>query len=139
MTRINAWQETIGLHDEHGRPFRFTAHQLRHTYGTRLINADVPQEVVRRLLDHDSLDMTARYARLNDQTIRRHWERARKINIHGETVVLEQGSPLSCRGDPAMALPSARDAVPDALTRRRRGFDLLPDSSGEQVGLADRW
>lgn len=71
-TRINAWQETIGLHDEQGRPFRFTAHQLRHTYGTRLINADVPQEVVRRLLDHDSPEMTARYARLNDQTIRRH-------------------------------------------------------------------
>ncbi len=94
-SRMNAWQEAIGLHDEHGRPFRFTAHQLRHTYGTRLINADVPQEVVRRLLDHDFSEMTARYARLNDQTIRRHWERARKINIHGETVALEQGSTLS--------------------------------------------
>jgi hypothetical protein len=119
MTRINAWQETIGLHDEHGRPFRFTAHQLRHTYGTRLINADVPHEVVRRLLDHDSPDMTARYARLNDQTIRRHWERARKINIHGETVVLEQGSPLSDAawmkenlGRATMALPNGYCGLP---------------------------
>jgi hypothetical protein len=94
-TRINAWQDKIGLHDEHGRPFRFTAHQLRHTYGTRLINADVPQEVVRRLLDHESAEMTAHYARLNDQTIRRHWERARKINIHGDTIALEQNTTLS--------------------------------------------
>ena len=31
-----------------------TPHQWRHTFGTRLINRDVPQEVVRVLLDHDS-------------------------------------------------------------------------------------
>lgn len=83
---IQVWQTTIGLHDEQGHPFRFTAHQLRHTYATRLINADVPQEVVRRLLDHESHEMTARYARLKDETVRRHWEQARKINIHGETL-----------------------------------------------------
>jgi integrase len=117
--RINAGQQTIGLQDEHGRPFRFTAHQLRHTYGTRLINADVPQEVVRRLLDHESAEMTARYARLNDQTIRRHWERARKVNIHGETVALEQGSPLSDAawmkenlGRATMALPNGYCGLP---------------------------
>lgn len=117
--RINAWQEEIGLHDEHGRPFRFTAHQLRHTYGTRLINADVPQEVVRRLLDHESPEMTAHYARLNDQTIRRHWERARKVNIHGQTVALEHGSPLSEAawmkenlGRATMALPNGYCGLP---------------------------
>jgi integrase len=93
--RLTAWQEQIGLRDEAGRPFRFTAHQLRHTYGTRLINADVPQEVVRRLLDHESPEMTARYARLHDSTIRRHWENARKIDIHGQTVALDAGGALS--------------------------------------------
>jgi integrase len=82
-TRINAWQETIGGHDEQGRSSRFTAHQLRHSYGTRLINNDVPQEVVRRLLEHGSAEITARYARLNDQTIRRHWKRARRVKIPG--------------------------------------------------------
>jgi integrase len=95
FTPIAAWQDKIWLRDELGRPFRFTAHQLRHTYGTRLINADVPQEVVRRLLDHESPEMTARYARLRDDTIRRHWERARKVNIAGETIILEAGTPLS--------------------------------------------
>ncbi|MDN5916134.1 MAG: tyrosine-type recombinase/integrase [Pseudonocardia sp.] len=40
----------------------FDPHWCRHTYGTRLINRDVPQEVVRRILDHDSPQMTAHYA-----------------------------------------------------------------------------
>ena len=50
------------------------------------INHDVPQEVVRRLLDHTSHTMTAVYARLADTTIREQWERAQKINIRGEPV-----------------------------------------------------
>lgn len=63
--------------------------------------------------------MTARYARLNDQTIRRHWERARKVNIHGETVAMEQGSPLSDAawmkenlGRASMALPNGYCGLP---------------------------
>ena len=52
------------VRDEHGRPVQLTPHQWRHTFATRLINRDVPQEVVRRLLDHDSAQMTAHYARL---------------------------------------------------------------------------
>ena len=39
-------------------PSHLTPHQWRHTLGTRLINRDVPQEVVRRILDHDSPQMT---------------------------------------------------------------------------------
>jgi len=38
----------------------------------------VPQEVVRKILDHDSAEMTAHYARLSDTTVRRHWEQAAK-------------------------------------------------------------
>ncbi|HEX3964490.1 MAG TPA: hypothetical protein VHZ03_48880 [Trebonia sp.] len=41
---------------------------------------DVSQEVVRHILDHDSHAMTRHYARLSDTTIRRHWEKARKVN-----------------------------------------------------------
>lgn len=41
---------------------------------------------MRRLLDHTSHTMTARYARLADTTIRAQWERARKIDIHGQPV-----------------------------------------------------
>jgi hypothetical protein len=71
-----------------------------HTLGTALINKDVPQEVVRRLLDHDTPVMTAHYARLHDSTVRRHWEQARKVNIQGAEVVLDPAGPL---GDAAWA------------------------------------
>ncbi|MGW2957735.1 tyrosine-type recombinase/integrase [Streptomyces sp. NPDC001220] len=64
--------ELCEARDEHGRPAHFTPHQCRHTLGTRMINRDVPQEVVRRILDHDSAQMTAHYARLHDTTVREH-------------------------------------------------------------------
>lgn len=48
------WLEDCAISDEHGQPARLTPHQWRHTLGTRMINRDVPQEVVRRILDHDS-------------------------------------------------------------------------------------
>lgn len=89
------WLERCDIRDEHARPVQLTPHQWRHTLGTRLINRDVPQEVVRRILDHDSPAMTAHYARLHDTTVRRHWENARKVNASGQTVVLDPDGPLA--------------------------------------------
>jgi hypothetical protein len=60
-----------------------------------LINRDVPQEVVRKILDHDSPQMTAHYARLSDTTVRRHWEAARKVNIEGMAVTLDPDGPIA--------------------------------------------
>ena len=57
-------------------------------------NRDVPQEVVRVLLDHDSHRMTSHYAKITDQTVRRRWEQATKVNIKGERVTLEPGGLL---------------------------------------------
>ncbi|VAZ88655.1 tyrosine-type recombinase/integrase [Mycobacterium pseudokansasii] len=79
--QLGQWPETWCVTDELDQPVHVTAHQFRHTAATRWINHDVPQEVVRRLLDHTSHTMTAVYARLADSTIREHWERAQKINI----------------------------------------------------------
>jgi hypothetical protein len=57
-------------------------------------NRDVPQEVIRVLLDHESTQMTAHYARITDQTVRRHWEQATKVNINGERVTLDPDGAL---------------------------------------------
>jgi integrase len=93
--QLRRWLATCEVRDEHGRPVHLTPHQWRHTFATRLINNDVPQEVVRVLLDHDSHQMTAYYARLHDQTIRQHWERARKVNSKGQQVTLDPAGPLA--------------------------------------------
>jgi integrase len=92
---LKTWISDCRIVDESGAPARVTLHQFRHTLGTRLINNDVPQEVVRKILDHDSSAMTAHYARLHDDTVRRHWERARKVDINGNEVAITPDSPLA--------------------------------------------
>jgi ferredoxin len=92
-----------------------TPHQWRHTLGTRLINRDVPQEVVRRILDHDSPEMTAHYARLHDTTIRRHWENARKINIAGQSVTLDPTGQVADAAWAKQRLGRATQALPNGF------------------------
>jgi integrase len=110
---LYAWLERCDVRDENGRPARLTPHQWRHTLGTRLINKDVPQEVVRKILDHDSPDMTAHYARLHDTTVREHWERARKVNTQGETVTLDPDGPLAEAAWAKQRLGRATQALPN--------------------------
>ncbi|MGH4023715.1 MAG: tyrosine-type recombinase/integrase [Pseudonocardiaceae bacterium] len=94
-TMLNRWLADCDIRDEHGQPARPTPHQWRHTFASRLINRDVPQEVVRVLLDHESTQMTAHYARITDQTVRRRWEQATKVNIRGERVSIDPHGPLA--------------------------------------------
>lgn len=92
---LNAWLALCEIHDEHGEPVHLTPHQWRHTFACRLINRDVPQEVIRILLDHESTQMTAHNARITDQTVRRRWEQATKVNIHGERIDLDPDGSLA--------------------------------------------
>jgi integrase len=115
---LREWLRVCDIRDECGREVHVTPHQWRHTFGTRLINNEVPQETVRRLLDHDSHAMTAHYARLSDKTIREQWERARKVNIAGEQLATDTG-PLAdavwMKNNLArakMALPNGYCALP---------------------------
>jgi site-specific recombinase XerD len=93
--KLNCWLQACDIRDEHGRPVHLTPHQWRHTFACRLINRDVPQEVVRVLLDHESHRMTSHYAKLTDQTVRRHWQEATKVNIKGERVSIDPDGPLA--------------------------------------------
>jgi Phage integrase family len=107
------WLEDCDIRDEHGQPVHLTPHQWRHTLGTALINRDVPQHVVQKILDHDSPLMTAHYARLSDKTVREHWEKARKIGATGQPVQISPDGPL---GDAAWAkqqLSRATQALPN--------------------------
>jgi integrase len=101
--RLRQWLSDCDIRDAAGRPVKVTAHQFRHTVGTRMINNEVSLDVVQRMLDHGSPEMTARYATIKDQTLRREWERfQQRINIQGELIPLDlAGSPMS---DAAWAL-----------------------------------
>jgi hypothetical protein len=93
--RLAAWQQQIGLHDETGQPLTVTAHQYRHTLGTRLINSGVPQHVVQKMLGHASPQMTARYATIHDATVRAAFDdyQQRRVNIHGDRLFFDPHSP----------------------------------------------
>ena len=89
--RFVRWQHTIGLHDETGQAVTVTAHQFRHTLGTRMINKGVPQHVVQRLLGHASPQMTARYATLHDVTVRAAFDEycASRVALDGQRIAYD--------------------------------------------------
>jgi integrase len=116
--RLADWLVALEVTDELGRPVHLTPHQWRHTYATRLINGDVPQEVVCRLLDHSTHHMTARCARLSQQTIRAKWEAARKVDIRGVEVNPPEG-PLADAEWMKNNLARAKMALPN-------GYCTLP-------------
>jgi integrase len=53
-----------------------TPHQLRHTFATAMVNAGVSLQSLMALLGHVSAEMSLRYGRLFDATIRAEYERA---------------------------------------------------------------
>lgn len=65
-----------GLKGKGGKPPRVTPHQLRHTYGTSLINAGMSLEALMALLGHATPQMTLRYAKLASPTIRAAYDAA---------------------------------------------------------------
>jgi len=76
-----------------------TPHALRHTYATALVNAGVSLQSLMALLGHVSAEMSLRYGRLFDATVRTEYERAL-------TLAKKQIGPL-----PATA-PRGRTALP---------------------------
>ena len=110
---LTEWLKRCDTRDELGRPVHLTPHRFRHTLGTRLINKDVPQDVVRRILDHTTGHMTSHYARLSDATIRRHWEKARKVDIQGDAVTLDPDGPLAEAAWAKQRISRATQALPN--------------------------
>ena len=86
-------QHDIDPRDDTGQPVRVTAHQFRHTFGTRLINTGVPQHVIQRLPGHASPQMTARHAALHDTTVRAAFDDycQQRANLAGERIAHDPG------------------------------------------------
>jgi integrase len=111
---LHRWMEALELRDEHGEPSRPSPHAFRHTYATGLINNDVDLFSVQSLLDHDSPEMTWRYARLSNDTLRRKWEQGqRRINIRGEIVPLDVDGELSDAAWAKEQIARAKQSLPN--------------------------
>jgi integrase len=111
---LRRWRDALDLRDEHGEAFHPSPHMFRHTYATGLVNRDVDLFAVQSLLDHDSPEMTCRYARLSKETLRRKWEQGQqRINIRGEVVPLDLDGELSDAAWAKEQIARAKQTLPN--------------------------
>jgi Phage integrase family len=73
---LNHAAATAGLSGPGGSPLHVTPHQLRHTFGTSLINAGMSLPALMALLGHVTPEMTLRYAKLASPTVRTAYQAA---------------------------------------------------------------
>jgi hypothetical protein len=90
-------------------------HLFRHHLGTSMVNDGIPIPVVAKVLDHKSLEMTARYAEIHDETVRRavmgfH----ERVNIRGERIALPVDGPLGEAAWMKERIARAKQALPTA-------------------------
>jgi integrase/ferredoxin len=89
-------------------------HLFRHHLGTSMVNENIPLTVIADVLDHGSTEMTARYARLHDQTIKREVTRwHERINIRGERIALPIDGPLEEAAWMKERIARAKQALPN--------------------------
>lgn len=114
---LNKLAEEYRILDDNGVLWHFHAHQFRHTVGTRMINAGVSQAVVQRYLGHESPEMTARYAYIHQDTLKKSFQQfqAALIDVKGYTrpIALEhQDAMLLKQNIMAQALPNGFCGLP---------------------------
>ena len=89
-------------------------HLFRHHVATSMVNDNVPLTVIQKVLDHGSMVMTAHYARLHDETLRREVRRwHERVNIRGERIALPIDGPLQEAAWMKERIARAKQALPN--------------------------
>ena len=89
-------------------------HLFRHHVGTSMVNENIPLTVIADVLDHGSIEMTARYARMRDETIKQAVKRwHERVNIRGERIVLPVDGPLEQAAWMKERIARAKQALPN--------------------------
>jgi hypothetical protein len=78
--------EKISLKNHLGIQQKLSSHVFRHTVGTNLINSGVAQHLVQKYLGHSSPEMTALYAEIHDETLKKSimMSSGRMVDIKGK-------------------------------------------------------
>ncbi len=74
-------------------------HQLRHTFATALVNSGCSLQALMAMLGHVSAEMSLRYGRLFDATVRADYERALTLAKDRLGPVLPQATPVTLETD----------------------------------------
>jgi integrase len=78
---LNRLAKKCNIVDDQGRLFHFRNHAFRHTKGVELINNGMNILHVQKWMAHASPEMTLRYAKILDTTMRKSWKEATKNGL----------------------------------------------------------
>lgn len=78
---LNRLAKKCNIVDDQGWVFHFGNHAFRHTKGVELINNGMNILHVQKWMAHASPEMTLRYAKVLDSTMRKSWEEATKNGL----------------------------------------------------------
>ena len=113
---LKRFVEKHNITDDNGKLWVIHTHQFRHTVGTTMINSGVPQILVQQYLGHVSPEMTARYAHIHNDTMKKAFiDYQKQVNINGEQHILE--AQWLKESIVSQALPNGLCALP--LTQKR--------------------
>lgn len=121
---LNRLARKKGIKDRKGQDWHFQSHQFRHTVGTRMVNNNVPHHIIQRFLGHESPEMTARYASIHDETLKREFEKfmgSKVVNVEGKAVKADPQQPGNTdlqwfkKHVLAQALPNGTCALPTLM------------------------
>ena len=89
-------------------------HLFRHHLGTSMVNENIPLTVIQDVLDHGSIEMTARYARMREETVKQAVKRwHERVNIRGERIALPLDGPLEQAAWMKERIARAKQALPN--------------------------
>lgn len=71
---LNQLAERVPILGEDGHVYRFKPHAFRHTVGTQMINGGLGIADVMAYLDHDSAEMSLRYAEIDDNQLKQKFK-----------------------------------------------------------------
>jgi integrase len=78
---LNRLAKAYNIVDDQGQLFYFKNHSFRHTKGVELINNGMSLVHVQKWMAHVSPEMTLRYAKILDTTMRKSWEEATRNGL----------------------------------------------------------
>ena len=112
---IKAYVRKAGIRDSDGRVASWVhPHLFRDHLGTSMVNDRIPLLTIQRVLDHASIRMTARYAKIEDETVRdqvMRWHE--RVNIRGERIALPVDGLLGQAAWMKERIGRARQALPN--------------------------
>ena len=112
---VKSYVRKARIRDSHGQLAVWVhPHRFRHHLGTSMINEGVPLPVIQRVLDHASIQMTARYSQLDNATIKREITAFHdRVNIRGERIALPVDGPLEQAAWMKERIARAKQALPN--------------------------